>query len=158
MARPRRLSADPHERGAADCLFCRIAAGEVPAHEVLRSPDLVAFLDTGPIRPGHLQIVPVAHHPTFETLPPDLAAAILHAGQRLARAQKALFGVPRVGFLFTGGDIAHAHAHLVPMQAKTDITSRRYIVEEDLTYRALPHPGDAALAETAARLRRALEP
>ncbi len=135
-----------------NCLFCRIARGEIPAHEVHRDDRLVAFLDIGPIREGHVQIVPHAHHETFEMLPPDLAAAILHLGQRIAKVQKALYGVDRIAFMFSGGDIAHAHAHLVPMVEKTDITSRRYIAEDKVTFRALPNPGDAALRETAAAL------
>ena len=37
----------------------------------------------------------------------------------------------RVAFLFTGGDVAHVHAHVVPMQEKTDITSARYITSPE---------------------------
>jgi histidine triad (HIT) family protein len=137
---------------AGDCLFCRIANGELPAHEVFRDAQLVAFMDIGPIRPGHLQIMPVAHYETFDELPPELASGVMRLGQRLAKVQKALFNVERVAFLFTGGDVAHAHAHLVPLVEKTDITSRRYIEEPKLTFRALPHPGNGALEEIAAKL------
>jgi len=141
------------ERG---CLFCAIAAGEAAAHIVHQDERLIAFLDIAPIRPGHLQIVPHAHHPTFEALPPDLAAAVLHLGQRLAAVQRRLYGVERVGFLFTGGDIPHAHAHLVPMVRGDDITSRRYIAEERVTYRGLPRPPERELAATAKTLREGL--
>ena len=64
--------------------------------------------------------------------------------------------MPRGAFLFTGGDIAHVHAHVVPMYEKTDITSRRYIVEDTVTFRAMPPASDGELAQTAAQLRRAL--
>ena len=37
-----------------------------------------------------------------------------------------------VAFLFTGGDVAHAHAHVVPMHEKTGITSRRCFAEREL--------------------------
>ena len=66
---------------------------------------------------------------------------------------KALYGVPRVAFLFSGGDHAHAHAHVVPMHEKTDITSRRYIAEESLTFRGVPRASFEELAATAAQLR-----
>jgi histidine triad (HIT) family protein len=62
-----------------------------------------------------------------------------------------------VAFLFTGGDIAHVHAHAVPIHERTDITSRRYIVEETVTFRGLPPASDAGLASTACDLRGALE-
>jgi histidine triad (HIT) family protein len=44
---------------------------------------------------------------------------------------KEVYGVERVAFLFTGGDVAHVHAHVVPMHHKTDVTSARYIVSPD---------------------------
>lgn len=141
---------------SAACPFCRIGSGAVAVHEVAGSDRLIAFMDRGPIRPGHLQIVPRKHFPYFDDLPLDLAAEVTALAQRLARAQKRLLDVSRVAFLFTGGDIPHAHAHLVPMVEKEDITSRRYIAERDLTFRPMPHPGDAALAEMADRIARAL--
>jgi histidine triad (HIT) family protein len=140
----------------ADCLFCRIARGETPAHIVHADERIVAFLDIHPIRAGHIQIIPRAHHAYFDDLPPDLAAAILHLGQRLAQIMKRLYGVSRVAFLFTGGDIPHAHAHLVPMVEGSDITSRRYIAEERLTFRNTPRATEDELAATAEVIRRAL--
>ena len=44
---------------------------------------------------------------------------------------KEVYQVERVAFLFTGGDVPHVHAHVVPMHEKTDITSARYIVNLD---------------------------
>ncbi|GAB4352735.1 MAG: HIT family protein [Kiloniellaceae bacterium] len=135
------------------CLFCAIAAGRAPAYIVYQDDRLVAFLDTAPIRPGHLQIVPRDHHLTFDALPPDLAAAVLHLGQRFAGVQRRLYGVERVGFLFTGGDIPHAHAHVVPLVSAGDITSRRYIAEPKITFQAPPPVREADLTATAQALR-----
>lgn len=146
------MSSEPPRR----CLFCAIAAGRSPAHLIHRDERLVAFLDIHPIRPGHVQIVPRDHHRYFDDLPADLAGAITVLGQRVAKSLKALFGVQRVGFLFTGSDIDHAHAHVVPLVAPTDITSRRYIAEERLTFRETPRPPDEELAETADQLRQSL--
>jgi histidine triad (HIT) family protein len=134
------------------CLFCRIARGEIPAHEVYRNDRLVAFLDIGPIREGHVQIIPRDHYETFDELPAEIGAEIMALGQRFAKIQKQLYGVKRVAFMFTGGDVSHAHAHVVPLVEKTDITSRRYIVEPKLTFQALPNPGDDVLRATAATL------
>jgi histidine triad (HIT) family protein len=113
------------------CLFCRIAAGELDAVMLYEDSEVVAFLDIAPIRPGHTQIVPRQHFATFEELPAPLAARILHLGQRLAQRLKTVYGVERVAFLFTGGDVPHAHAHVVPMHEKTDITSARYFVSPE---------------------------
>ncbi|HZF32414.1 MAG TPA: HIT family protein [Candidatus Angelobacter sp.] len=140
-----------------DCVFCRIANGDLSANVVCEDNLVIALADIHPIRTGHTQIIPRAHHPYFEDLPEATASRIIHMGQRLSRAMKALYGVPRVAFLFTGGDHAHAHAHVVPMHDKTDITSRRYIVEENLTFRSTPRASTDELAATAAKLRAALD-
>ena len=140
-----------------ECLFCRISQREVAAHIIYEDERLIAFLDRGPIRPGHTQIVPRQHFPYFDDAPADLLAAVVTVGQKLARAMKRTLQVPRVAFLFTGGDIAHVHAHAVPIHEETDITSRRYIVEENVTFRGLPPASEAELARTASELRRALE-
>jgi histidine triad (HIT) family protein len=141
---------------STQCLFCRISQREVAAHIVYEDERLLAFLDRGPIRPGHTQIVPREHFSYFDDAPADLLAGIVTVGQQLARAMKKTLHVPRVAFLFTGGDIAHVHAHAVPIHEETDITSRRYIVEDNVTFRSLPSPSDRELARTASDLRRAL--
>jgi histidine triad (HIT) family protein len=111
-----------------DCLFCRIARHDVPAVVLYEDADVMAFLDRTPIRPAHTQVIPKIHLPTFEELPEQLASKLLHTGQQLARRMKDVYEVERVAFLFTGGDVPHAHAHVIPMHEKTDITSGRYLV------------------------------
>jgi histidine triad (HIT) family protein len=138
------------------CLFCRIAVGEVPSYTVYESADVRAFLDIHPIRLGHLQVVSKEHFPYFDDLPPHVGAEILRVGQRLAPALRRVFGVERVAFLFTGGDIAHAHAHVVPMVEATDITSRRYIVQSELTFQNAPPASAADLQSAADAIRLAL--
>ena len=125
---------------------------EVEAHVVYESQQVVAFLDINPIRLGHIQIIPLEHFDYFDDLPPTLAAEIINVGQRLARALKIVRNVSRVAFLFTGGDIPHAHAHVVPMVEFDDITSRRYIVEETVTYRDAPRADEDDLVSCAARI------
>ena len=139
-----------------DCVFCRIVAGKIAVHHVFADDEVVAFLDNGPIRTGHTQIVPRRHFEFFDDLPGGLAERIMLLGQRIAKAQKKAFGVERVGFMFTGGDVRHAHAHLVPLVEPTDLTSRRYIKEERLTFSALPSPGDEALSAAAETIRKLL--
>lgn len=137
----------------ATCIFCRIAAGEIPSAKLHEDEALVAFLDTNPIRTGHALIVTRAHHAYFDDLPPELAARVLHLAQRLARAQKQRYGVERVGFLFSGGDLPHVHAHVVPLVEKTDLTSPSYIAERGLTFRPAPRATNEALAATAEELK-----
>ncbi len=139
------------------CLFCKIVAREVPANEVFRNARIMAFLDTGPIRPGHLQIIPTVHIEYFENLPEDIACEIMLLGQKLAAAQKKVFGVERVAFQYSGGDLAHAHAHLIPLVEKHDVTSLRYIQQREITFNPMPNPGNRELRTIAGRIADALD-
>jgi histidine triad (HIT) family protein len=108
------------------CAFCDILSGDAPGSFAFRRDGLAIFADSGPIRPGHVQIVPEVHVETFEDLAPDSVSAIVLLGQRVARVQKRLYGVRRVGFVFSGNDVAHVHAHVIPLHDKTDLTSMRF--------------------------------
>jgi len=139
-----------------ECLFCRIARGEIPARFVYQSQAVIAFLDIRPIRRGHVLVVPRKHFPFYDDLSPEVANEVMSVAQRLAPALRAGFQVERVGLFFTGVDIPHAHAHVVPMVEPTDVTSRQYIAEETLTFRpAALAPADE-LDSSAELIKRAL--
>lgn len=106
-------------------------AGEIPSIRIHEDGDVIAFLDIAPMRPGHTVIVPRSHVETYEQLPAALAGHILALGQQLGRRMKQLYKVERVAFFFTGTDIAHAHAHVVPIHEKMDVTSARYLVSKE---------------------------
>ena len=139
------------------CLFCAMAEGRIKPHVVFEDSYLMAILDIAPIRRGHVQVFPRAHFTYFEDLPHNLARRVLTLGQKVAKAQKRLYGVERVAFLFTGGDIPHAHAHLVPMVEKTDVTSRQYIKEATVTFEPVPTATPQELELVASELKSALE-
>ncbi|WP_418318943.1 HIT family protein [Piscinibacter sakaiensis] len=140
----------------SNCLFCRIGSGEVPARIVAETDDVVAFLDIRPIREGHVLVMPKPHHAYFDDMPPALTQQVMGVAQRLAPVLRSEFGVERVGLLFSGVDIAHAHAHLVPMVEPTDLTSPRYFEEKQLTFRPAPLADGGQLDATAERIRNGL--
>ena len=138
------------------CQFCAIAAGRDAAPIVHQTRHLVAFLDTAPIRPGHLRVMPRDHFPHFNALPAALATELLTLGQRLADAQRAVFAVDRVGFLFPAGGVRHAHVDVVPLLSAGDVAGRRPIAGRQVPLQAPPGPAGRALAATAAALARGL--
>jgi histidine triad (HIT) family protein len=99
------------------CVFCAIAAGEVPAHVVLDQADLVAFLDARPVFKGHTLLVTRRHIPTLLDLPPQLHAPLLGGAQRLAAAVVAAFG-SQGSFVAVNNvvsqSVPHLHVHVVP--------------------------------------------
>lgn len=143
------------ELSSPDCIFCKLSA-EPASHEIYRDDEIFAILVLCPIRPGHALILPRAHYPYFDDMPVNIAARIMKFGQHLGRIQKRIFSVDRAAFLYTGGDIPHAHAHVLPLHEKTDITSTRYILENDLTFSEAPAAQPGELLDVAGRLRSAL--
>lgn len=144
------------QRHDANCLFCRIGSKTLPSHVVHESDRVLGFLDIHPIRRGHVIVIPKEHYAYFDDLPPDLAAEILGVARELAPILRRRYEAKRVGFMFTGTDVAHAHAHVVPMVEPTDVTSRRYIAEENLTFGPAPRMPDEELAAVAAEISAAL--
>jgi histidine triad (HIT) family protein len=72
----------------AGCLFCRIAAKEIPAKLVHEDPEVVAFEDIDPQAPVHLLVVPRKHVPTLNDLSPEddaLAGRLLRVAGKLAK-------------------------------------------------------------------------
>ena len=103
----------------ADCLFCRIVAGEIPAAKVREDDEVVAFLDIHPVNFGHVLIVPKPHHARLADLPDDLAAAAARWVPRLSRAILAATGAPGLHLIVNNGSAAgqtvdHVHWHLIP--------------------------------------------
>jgi histidine triad (HIT) family protein len=101
----------------ADCVFCSIIAGEIPAEIVLDEPDLVAFLDARPVFKGHTLLVTREHVVTLPDLPAGIRDGFLEAAQRLARAvveglgaQGSFVAVNNV----VSQSVAHLHLHVVP--------------------------------------------
>ncbi|NYT44540.1 HIT family protein [Alcaligenaceae bacterium] len=145
-----------NEPAHAPCIFCAIASKKIPAHIIHEDDDFVAFLDIHPIRPGHVLIVSRDHHAYFDDLPPELAGRLMQMAQRFSKTMKQLHGVERVGLAFTGTDVAHVHAHLVPLHSNTDLTSTAYIEQKDLSFALAPRASDEELAEQSKLLQQAL--
>ncbi|MFA7434303.1 MAG: HIT family protein [Gemmobacter sp.] len=134
------------------CLFCRIAAGELPAHKVYEDDAVLAFLDLHPIRPGHTLVIPRDHHVWFEDLPEALATRITSVSQGLSRRMKALYGVERVAMFYTGIHVPHAHAHVVPMHHVHDVSSAVYLGEGAEGFTLPPRLPEEEMARIAAEL------
>jgi histidine triad (HIT) family protein len=102
----------------SDCIFCRIAAGELPATVVYRDADLLAIEDVNPQAPVHLLVLPIAHHATVgEVLAanPALAARLIEVASKLGEERVGANGFRLV--VNTGRDggqtVDHVHVHLL---------------------------------------------
>ncbi len=107
----------------ADCLFCRIVAGEIPATVVRETEATLAFRDINPQAPTHVLVVPRAHYPDAASLAdadPALAGALLAEAGRVAEDEKVAVQAGGAGYrlIFNTGSgagqtVFHAHVHLL---------------------------------------------
>lgn len=107
------------EDRAADCMFCRIVAGEVPADRVHEDDQVIAIRDIAPRAPTHLLLLPRRHVPSALELTDDdgpMLGRLFSAAADLARAHgladdgyRLVTNVGRWG----GQSVAHLHVHLM---------------------------------------------
>lgn len=101
------------------CLFCAIAAGEIPADIVMSDDDVVAFRDVNPKAPVHVLVIPRAHYANAAAVAaqaPQLAAALVSAAARAAELE----GVAESGYRIVtntgdqaGQSVHHVHLHVL---------------------------------------------
>jgi histidine triad (HIT) family protein len=101
------------------CLFCKIAAGQIPAALIHQDERLVAFRDINPQAPVHVLVIPRAHVPSLAATDPShvtLLGEMLLLAAELARSE----GLPERGYrtvVNTGKDggqtVHHLHLHLL---------------------------------------------
>ena len=106
---------------AAECLFCRIAAGREDAAIVFEDDRSVAFLDHRPLFPGHVLLVPRLHVETLPELPGDLVRPIFATAQTLCAAVERALGAAGTFVAINNRvsqSVPHLHVHVVPRRHK----------------------------------------
>lgn len=102
-----------------ECIFCKIAAKEIPSTVVYEDEEVLAFMDIGPIIKGHALVIPKKHcDPVTET--PDETLAALHlTAKKVAQAQMNGLGADGVNIMQNNGkaagqEVFHIHIHVIP--------------------------------------------
>jgi histidine triad (HIT) family protein len=103
----------------ADCPFCSIAAGEIPAARVLESARTTAFRDINPQAPVHVLVIPKDHYPDLASLA-SAGDGLLDEVAAQANAVATAEGIAETGYRIVfntgvhgGQTVAHAHAHVL---------------------------------------------
>ena len=103
----------------SDCIFCKIANGEIPAARVYEDDDVLAFPDINPVAPVHVLIIPKKHYATTMDIAdkaPELLVAMFRASTEVAKKKN----VDKSGFRLIlntnadgGQEVFHVHMHLL---------------------------------------------
>ena len=105
---------------SADCVFCQIVDGELPASVVHESPSVLAAMDIDPVTPGHMLVIPKQHLPWLADLTDHLAAEMFATARALAAGlRRSSLRCDGVNLFYADGEAAfqeifHSHLHVFP--------------------------------------------
>lgn len=100
-------------------IFDKILAGEIPSYKVYEDEHVLAFLDIGPLSPGHTLVIPKEQKAQLHQLSDEAAAAVGRVLPRICRAVMAATGATAYNVLQNNGSAAHqvvmhVHFHVIP--------------------------------------------
>ena len=103
----------------ANCVFCKIVAGQLPSFKLTEDDATIAFMDINPVNPGHALAVAKGHWPTVDVIPADVLAAVVRAAQKVAKASMAVLKPAGMNLVQANGPAAgqsvpHLHVHIMP--------------------------------------------
>lgn len=102
-----------------NCIFCKIANGEIPSRTVYEDEDFRAILDLGPATSGHTLILPKDHAGDLYELPEETAGKVLPVAKKVAALLKERLGCQGLNLVQNNGELAgqtvmHFHLHVIP--------------------------------------------
>lgn len=92
-----------------DCLFCKIAAGEIPSATLYEDEDFRVILDLGPASKGHALILPKEHYRNLYDIDEDVAAKAMVLAKKMAVKMKDALGCDGFNIVQNNEEIGRAH-------------------------------------------------
>lgn len=102
-----------------DCIFCKIARGEIPSKTIYEDEDFRVILDLGPAARGHALILPKTHAADLYELPEETAAAAMKLARKMALRMREKLHCDGLNLMQNNGaaagqTISHFHLHVIP--------------------------------------------
>lgn len=102
-----------------NCIFCKIANGEIPSNTLYEDEKYRVILDLGPATKGHALILPKEHYADLYELPEESCGEVLKIAKKMAVRMKEKLGCTGLNLVQNNGESAgqtvrHFHVHLIP--------------------------------------------
>ncbi|MBD5493091.1 MAG: HIT family protein [Lachnospiraceae bacterium] len=102
-----------------NCIFCKIANGEIPSKTLYEDEEFRVILDLGPAAKGHALILPKNHYANLYELPEETAAKVMMLAKKMAARMTDKLNCDGFNLMQNNGEIAgqtvfHFHMHLIP--------------------------------------------
>ena len=105
-----------------NCIFCKIAAGEIPSNTIYEDDSFRVILDLGPATRGHALVLPKNHYADLFEIPEDVLADAAKVAKKVAGTMKEKLSCDGLNLVQNNGEAAgqtvmHFHLHIIPRYA-----------------------------------------
>ena len=103
----------------SDCIFCKIANGEISTTAIYEDDDFKVFMDAGPATLGHVLVVPKDHYKNIFEMPEEYLAKAIIVAKKVGTELKDALQADGLNIVQNNGEVAgqtvdHFHIHLIP--------------------------------------------
>ena len=107
-----------------DCIFCKIAKGEIPSSKVYEDENVLAFLDISPANKGHTLVIPKEHFETLTDIPAGILSKMMKTVRKVSKKVDKKLKAEGYTIMMSNREageqvVKHAHIHVMP-RYKTD--------------------------------------
>jgi histidine triad (HIT) family protein len=106
-------------------IFSKIIAGEIPCYKIAENETCFAFLDINPLAKGHTLVVPKKETDYIFDVEDELYKELWDFSKKVAAAVEKAVPCKRIGVTVIGLEVPHAHIHLIPINAVSDMNFAR---------------------------------
>lgn len=108
-----------------NCIFCKIANGEIPSTTLYEDDTFRVIFDLNPATKGHCLILPKEHYENLTVLPDETAAKVLPLAGKIGKAMEEALGAKGFNVVQNNGEAAgqtvhHFHTHIIPRYGNPD--------------------------------------
>ena len=123
-----------------DCIFCKIAVGEIPALKIFENDHILSFLDIAPLSDGHTLVIPKKHYSRLDQMSGDEVAQIARVLPKICLAVVDAVGCRGYNVLQNNGQVSgqlveHVHFHIIPRTSSDGLgyrwSAKKYPPEKD---------------------------
>lgn len=102
-----------------NCIFCKIANGDIPSRKLYEDDNFIVIMDLGPATKGHSLVIPKEHYADLYEMPADLVGEAMKVAQKMAVKMKDALQADGFNIVQNNGEVSgqtvfHFHLHLIP--------------------------------------------
>ena len=111
-----------------DCIFCKLANGDIPTNVLYEDEDFCVIMDHAPATKGHALVLPKNHYADIYEMDSEVLGKAIQVGQKVIKHATPILGCDGYNLLQNNGEVAgqtvfHFHLHLIPRYADMDNTA-----------------------------------